>query len=471
MRSGRAISADAWQPSVAGAIPAWFRPHLGAAAVLVVAATAGLAVALGQQSPILLAYVAALAFVLPVLAGRPELMLALVVGLCVVAVGPFAGTAEGGAFQPSSIRLPLLIATSTAVLLFVRRGLGLPAAAAFLYTSLLLYLAVGIPFSPDPAGGTEYLLKLCVPLVVAGAIASLRSYGVRFAEVLGLGALGVTLVADYGMLAVGAGYYVQSGTETLRFGGLSASGPSTGFVLSLLGVFALLVWLSNDRRLALLLWAACFPILLVTLTRSGIAAWLVGSVTALLIAKRIKLTVLIISVAVAVLAGNATLADRSTEGGGGWGAVIASVREHGLSGINSTGRSDLWSENIRHFTAHPVAGNGLGAAEYYTRNLTSGVLGQAHSEYLTLLVGGGLVAFALWIMTWFVLARSVWFGPGRLAVSCLAAFALLAAVDNPIEDYAQAGAMIGIALGWGLARNASESAAGADALPIEPIRI
>jgi O-antigen ligase len=462
------MAADARQPTAGGAIPASIRPHLGTAAVVVVAASAGLAVALGQESPILLAYVAALAFFLPVLAGRPELMLALVVGLCVVAVGPFASTAEGGAFQPSSIRLPLLIATSTAVLLLVRRGSGLPPAAVFLYSSFLLYLAVGIPFSPDPAGGVEYLLKLCVPLFVAGAIASLRSYGVRFAEVLALGALGITLVVDYAMLAVGAGYYVQSGTETLRFGGLSASGPSTGFVLSLLGVFALVVWLSSNRRLALVLWAACFPILVVTLTRSGIAAWLVGSMTALLIARRMKLAVLLATVAIAALAGNATLADRSTEQGGGWGAVITSVREHGLSGINSTGRSDLWSENVRHFTQHPLAGNGLGAAEYYTRNLTSDVLGQAHSEYLTLLVGGGLVAVALWIMAWIVLARSVWLGPGKLAVSCLVAFAFLAAVDNPIEDYAQAGAMIGIALGWALARNASKSQVGEDAGQIQP---
>jgi O-antigen ligase len=454
MRSHRPIAADAWRAPTTGALSARMRPHLGAAAVVGVAASAGFAVAHGQESGLLVAYVAALAFLLPVLAGRPELLLALVVGLCVAAVGPFAGTSGGGAFQPSSIRLPLLIAASATVLLLRRRGSGLPAAAVFLYSALLLFLVAGIPFSPDPPGGAEYVLKLCVPLAVAGAIASLGSYGVRFAEVLGLGALAVTLLVDYGMLAVGAGYYVQDGTDILRFGGLSSSGPSTGFVLSLLGVLSLVVWLSSHRRLGLVLWAASFPILIITLTRSGIAAWLVGSIAALLIAKRLKLALLFVVVVIVALLGNNTLADRSTQQGGGWTAVIASVKENGVSGINTTGRTDLWSENIRHFAAHPLAGNGVGAAEYYTRRLTSGVLGQAHSEYLTLLVSGGLVALSLWILTWVALARTVWLGAGRLAVSCLIAYALLAAVDSPIEDYAQGGALMGIALGWALAMNA-----------------
>ena len=461
------IAAAAWRAPIAGAIDERIRANLGAAVVVGVAASAGFAVAYGKESGLLLAYVAAMVFVIPVLAGRSELMLALAVAVSVVAVGPFSTPAGGGLLHPSSIRLPLLLAASAAVLL-LHRGSRLPPAAVFLYSSLLLFLVVGIPFSPDPSGGTEYLLKLCVPLAVAGAIASLGSYGVRFAEVLGLGVLGITVLVDYGMLAIGAGYYLQDGTEILRFGGLSSSGPSTGFVLSLLGVFSLVVWLSTNRFFALLLWAGSFPILLVTLTRSGIGAWLVGSIVALLIAKRIKFTLVFITIFVVILLGNNTLADRSGEEGGGWSAVIASVKEHGISGINTTGRTDLWNENTQHFAAHPLAGNGLGAAEYYTRRLTGDVLGQAHSEYLTLLVGGGLVALSLWIMTWIVLARSVWFSAGRLAVSCLIAYMLLAAVDSPIENYSQGGAMVGIALGWALARNAPGSQVEEHAPQIQP---
>jgi O-Antigen ligase len=437
-------------------LPARMRPHLLTAGALVIAASAGFAVAQGQGNGFLLAYVAAMLFVLPILAGRPEFLLALVVGLCVVAVGPFARAEGSGLLEPSSVRLPLLIAASAAALLFRRGPTGIPAPAVLTYSSLLLFLAVGIPFSPDPSLGIQYLLKLCVPLAVAGAIASLGSYGVRFAEVIGLGALGVTLLVDYAMFAVGAGYYAPEGTDLMRFGGLSSSGPSTGFVLSLLGVFSLVLWLQSNRRIALILWAASFPILLVTFTRSGIAAWLIGSVAALLIARRIRLTVLFITIAVVVLLGNTTLADRSsTEEGGGWGAVITSIRDQGLSGINTTGRTGLWDENIRHFAEHPLAGNGIGASEYYTMRLTSGVLGQVHSEYLALLVGGGVVALSLWILSWIILARSVWLGPGKLAVSCIIAYALLAAVDSPISNYPQGGAMMGIALGWALAMSAA----------------
>lgn len=446
-----AMAATAWQTQEA--LPGRIRTHLLAAGVLVTAASAGVAVAHGQGNGFLLAYVAAMVFMLPVLAGRPELLIALVVALCVVAVGPLAGTEGEGLLDASSVRLPLLIAASAAVLL-LRGGPRLSLPAALLYSSLLLFLAVGIPFSPDPSAGIEYLLKLCVPLAVAGAIASLGSYGVAFAENLGMAALGVTLLVDYGMLAVGAGYYAPEGTDLMRFGGLSSSGPSTGFVLSLLGVFSLVLWLRSNRLLPLVLWGTSFPILLVTFTRSGIAAWLVGSITALLIARRFRLTVVFVTIAVVVLLGNTTLAERSTtEEGGGWGAVITSVRERGLSGINTTGRTDLWDENIRRVSEHPLAGNGLGAAEYYTQRLTGGVLGQAHSEYLTLLVGGGVVALSLWILAWIVVARSVWLGAGRLAVSCIVAYALLAAVDSPISNYAQGGAMIGIALGWALATN------------------
>jgi O-antigen ligase len=462
-----ALAAGTWQTQKA--LPARIRPHLLAAGVLVTAASAGLAVAHGQGNGFLLAYVAAMLFMLPVLAGRPELLIALVVALCVVAVGPLASAEGSGILHPASARLPLLIAASAAVLL-LHRGPRLPVLAVLLYSSLLLFLAVGIPFSPDPSAGIEYLLKLCVPLGVAGAIASLGSDGVGFAETLGLGALGVTLLVDYGMLAVGAGYYAHEGTELLRFGGLSGSGPSTGFVLSLLGVFSLVLWLRSNRLLPLILWGASFPILLVTFTRSGIAAWLIGSMTALLIARRTRFMIVFIITAVVVLLGNSALADRSTEEGGGWGAVITSIRERGFAGINTTGRADLWDENIQRIAEHPLAGSGLGAAEYYTERLTSGVLGQAHSEYLTLLVGGGVVALSLWILTWIVLARSVWLGAGRLAVSCIVSYALLAAVDSPISNYAQGGAMIGIALGWALATNALESQVDGDSGRIEARR-
>jgi O-antigen ligase len=473
MSSSNASRSVAWaarETSMAAAIPARIRPHLAAvAAVLALATSAGFAVAHGQQSKVFLAYAGLMVFVLPVVAGRSDLVLALVLALSIVAIGPFSNAGGGGGLHTSSMRLPLLLAASGAVLLAFR-GPRLPRGAVFFYSALLMCLIVGLPFSPDPSGGAQYLLKLCVPLAVAAAIATLGSYGVAFAELLGLAALGATLVVDYVMVLLGAGYYGEEG-EPARFGGLAASGPSTGFVLSLLGVFALVVWLSNGRLLALVLWAASFPLLLVTLTRSGIAAWLVGSMAALLIAKRLKLAFLFTVVAVAVLAGNSTLADRSLpEQSGGWGAVIASVEKHGFSGISTTGRSNLWDEMLRRFSDHPLAGNGLGAAAYYAKSITSGAIEQAHSEYLTLLVDGGLVALCLWIVTWAVLARSVWLGAGRLAVSCIVAYAVLAAVDSPISDYAQGGAMIGIALGWALARNAPEFNADDEPGAISPPR-
>lgn len=441
---------------MSGAIYARARSPLWAIGLVAIAGSAGFAIAQGQGIGLLLGLLVVLLFGLPLVAGRPEWVLAVVLAASVVAVGPFADGTGDGYFRLSSIRLPLLLVASAAVLL-VGRDSPLPRRAVLLYSGLLLFLAVGLPLSPDPPGGAEYLLKLCVPLAVAGAIASLGLRGARFAEMLGLGVLGATLLVDYAMLAVGAGYYLPGGTDELRFGGLTGSGPSTGFVLSLLGVFSLVLWLSNNRLLPLSLWIASFPLLLATLTRSAIAAWLLGSLMALLIAKRLKLTAVFAVVATAVVLGNATLANRSIPGQeGGWNAVIASIQERGVSGISTTGRANLWDEMILRFKEHPLAGDGLGAAQYYSKRITDGEVEQAHSEYLTLLVGGGLIALSLWMMTWIVLARTVWRGGERLAVSAVIAYALLAAVDSPVENYAQGGAMVGIVLGWALARNEPE---------------
>lgn len=419
--------------------------------MVAVSLVTGYAATQGSASRGLLALGALAVLAMPIVTGRPEYLLIGVAIVAPIAIGPFSETAGSGLLRASSLRLPVLLLASL-IVLARRRRIALPPSALVAYGTLVAYLSAGLPLSESSSEGLRYVLKLLVPFAIAAAVASMGADGQRFAKGASMVLLGVTLSVDYGMLAFGRGYYGEPGAA-LRFGGISGSGPSTGFLLALLGVFALIIWLREGDRRALVLWGACFPILLATLTRTSIAAWLLGSMVALGIARRRQLLLAVaLGSGAAVIASGSLAARFLSSGQGGWGGVLSSVQSRGLSGISTTGRSALWHLMIQKFKEAPVVGHGAGSPAVFVSDLTHGVLKQPHSEYLSLLVAGGFIGLGLWLLSWWLVSREILRNENRIAISCLAVYALLASVDSPIENYAQGGLAIGLIVGWAFSR-------------------
>ncbi len=372
------------------------------------------------------------------------LLLAAIV-LSPIAVGPLANDGTAGGSGASSLRLVVVLVASAAVLLRSRsEAFSRPALVSF--GGLVIWLMAGLPFSPSPPDGARYVAKLLLPVVLTSALVALEWRGVRIAETLGIWLLVGTLSVDGALLVTGQGYYSFEGHR--RFGGLSGSGPGSAFVISLLAILVLLVWVRTGRRLAFWSWAGALPILAATLTRSGLAVWFVGSALVLALSGRKRPALVLLAPAVALVVLNASVAGRFLHShGGSWGSLLAALAHGRTSAIDTTGRSQLWAEMVRRFHEAPLTGHGAGSADVYTAQFTSGVLRQPHSEYLSLLVSGGVVALALWLAFLVDVLRAAWrcFRP---SVGIPVAYALLAAVDNPVENYAQAGIPFAIALAW-----------------------
>jgi O-antigen ligase len=136
-----------------------------------------------------------------------------------------------------------------------------------------------------------------------------------------------------------------------------------------------------------------------------------------------------------------------------WQTIAATVQSQGVQGLNTQGRTEVWGFLAQQYHEHPIAGNGVGTSEaVLASSPTFGGLSQAHSDYMAVLVNGGLIALGLWLVSFGGLA--VRFarlgGVAAPAAAAVVLYLLVAITDNAIEMYAYLGiplaALVAIAL-------------------------
>jgi hypothetical protein len=354
-----------------------------------------------------------------------------------------------GGWGVSSLRLALIIGAVTALLAL--RGLpGRLIAMEQVYILGLGWMVLTLSYSPDVLGGMRFISKMAVLLFAwLGFTWLTRIYGTERLWTLLLVTLGGTLAVDYALFLGGFGFLGSTGVS--RFAGI-AGAPSSGAVsLGVFAVAALYRRFTTGSRLALALYVASAPLIFLSVTRIALAAFLIGSfVLAVRLGRHVQAIVtvalvLVVAVSYAPLRQRMAPSARTTS----WTSIFHSVQANGFSGVNTEGRNKLWAALWAEFKRSPIVGSGAGDSERVVGQLTSDGIVQAHSDYLALLVNGGLVALALWAVSlgglWLRLLRIG--GAATPAAAALTMYFVVAITDNSIEMYANVGVPIAALIG------------------------
>lgn len=189
---------------------------------------------------------------------------------------------------------------------------------------------------------------------------------------------GIYLIITYASHPPEDGYY-------LRLHGLGrADNPVQAALLYGLAIIAIAFTnISVPKRLA----AASIPLAVILLTQSRgplLALLVTLSILVILRARRKILTAILLSTVLL---------------GGIFAASIALQDTH-IMMRKTNGRSEIWQSAITKIKESPVIGYGLANKTYYTYSKFNGAqesVGHAHSIYLSTLIQGGLIGFALLI--------------------------------------------------------------------------
>lgn len=389
-----------------------------------------------------------IAALLPLVVLAPDRVFELAVLTTPIGIWVFT-TSDSEAIRPSSLRLPAIVACAALVMLRNRARLTQLKPALIVYSLLLSWLAIRTMNSPSTLEGLRYVAKAAVPVAVLFALIGLcQAKSRNVAAILLAIMLSASLIADYAMLAVG--YHPSTEPTAYRFAGFAGAAVPTGFALSLLAVSALAYSVHSRSRVFLGLYVASLPIVLLTYSRLATAAWLFGSLAVLALAHARPVAYVPLLAGFVLVVASQTLASRSLPetSSGGWGVVIANVENHGVTAINTTGRTPVWSALWNSARHSVLIGNGTGASAIIVADVTGSSANGNYSDYLGLLVDGGAVALALWVSFLLLLGRALYrLGPtAKTAIGILFAYAILATTDSPITNYAQGGTLVGVGL-------------------------
>jgi O-antigen ligase len=346
-----------------------------------------------------------------------------------------------GGFDVASLRIGILIVVG-GTLLGTR---GLPRKIVWqekAYLILIGWLLVTLTFSPNIFGGLRYTAKVAVLLITWISFSwVIRKYGKTLVINILLLTLALQLLCDYALLGAGLGYLNVGGA--VRFGGLAAAPASAAMSVAVLGLVALYVWFDQRRYYALALYLLSWGPVVFSITRIAIGGFLIASVSLAVLMGRRRQAFTILFLIIVVTFSYAPLRERMAFGSASqsWQSVFSTVQSHGVSGINTEGRLKLWAPLMEQFKQDPVLGNGVGDSEVISSAITHEYIVQAHSDYLAMLVNGGLIAGLLWLISLGGLAVRFMRTRGltSLAAAGIILYFTTAITDNAVEMYAELG--------------------------------
>jgi len=364
-----------------------------------------------------------------------------------------------GGFDVASLRLAILIIAGGTLL-----GLrGLPRRLIWqekMYVALIVWLLGTLTFSPNVLGGIRYTAKIAV-LIVAWItfLWLVRKYGQEAILRILLITLALLLICDYTILAAGLGYLYVGGA--FRFGGLAAAPASGALSVAALALVALYTWLDKRKYYALILYLLAWGPIIFSITRIAIIGFLITSVLLAILMGRQRQAVTILLIISIVTISYAPLRERMSFGSSSqsWQSVLTAFQNHGVSAINTEGRLTLWTPLIAQFKLSPVLGSGAGTSETIASTITHEFIEQAHSDYLAILVDGGLIAGSLWLLSLGGLAVRFMRrrGLASLAASGIVLYFITAITDNAVEMYAQLGIPLAMLIALAFSQETSAS--------------
>lgn len=429
---------------------------VGPAAVAAACVIAGVAASRGSLA-IVVALVIVIAGVAAVAFGSEYVLVLLVasapIGLEQATAGKRTLLPDLGGWGVSSLRLGILLAASLG--LIALRGLTRRLnVEEFAYLGLVVYLTIALAVSPAVFEGVRFVAKIAVVLLAWLAFGwVVRRFGEDFVWKLLLGTLAFAIVADVAMLALGAGY--QRGLDFAnRFGGITGAPAAGSLCVGLLALVALYRWLERRQKLALALYLAAWVPIFASLTRTSVVAFGAGSVLLTILLGRIGQAVAIVALLGVVTFTYTPLRERTAWGetSHSWKSIAHSIEVSGTANLNTGGRETLWKPLWRQWHEHPIAGSGTGASAKALAATTDDNVTQAHSDYLALLVNGGVIALALWLLALgglfvrFAVAR----GAASVAAAGILVYLIAAITDNSIEMYANVGIPLALLIAVGL---------------------
>ena len=457
----------------AGAIATRY-DHLPWLGVVLISAYAGRELAQSPSPEILIVLALILTLVLATMAIGTEYALAALlvtapIGLEQITHNQRTILPAFGGFALSSFRLGALLAAVAGLLALkgLPRRLTTPERV---YLVLVGWLALMLAVSPNLMEGLRFTAKVAaLPAAWIGFEWMIRRFGTQSVWTLLRLALIGTIAVDVVLYAAGLEIH-ETPFSPERFGGIAGSPASGALSLALLALVALYRWFKWREWSSLILYMAAWVFVFLSVTRIALAAFFVAScVLAALMGRRQQALVIAIAI-LAVTFSYAPLRERMAWGDAArsWSDIYESYQQHGTANLNLEGRLVLWQPLWDEFTEHPLTGSGPGAStEVLNRAARESIISggpsadttsQAHSDYLALLVNGGVIALGLWLAGLIgLIARFVrGTGAAPIAVAGLVLYLIAAITDNSIEMYANVGIPLGAIIALGFVTSRSE---------------
>lgn len=347
-----------------------------------------------------------------------------------------------GGWAVSSLRLGLLLAATVGILAV--KGLPRrPNVQEIAYAALVLYLTAALAVSPDVFNGVRFTAKIAVIGLAWFAFGWIvRRWSEELVWRLLLWTLAFAIAADVLMAALGLGYR-EGDDYAERFGGITGSPAAASLCVGVLAMPALYLWLRSRHKVALALYLLAWIPIFISLTRISIAAFIAGSVLMPILMGRARYAVIVLVLLGGLTLSYAPLRERTAWGASArsWDAIVQTIETSGTANLNTGGRENLWRPLWREWHEHPAFGSGTGASAEVLARSTNDAVTQAHSDYLALLVNGGVFALGLWLFALLGLVVRFVRRGGRACVAAagIVMYLIAAITDNSIEMYAAVG--------------------------------
>jgi O-antigen ligase len=334
------------------------------------------------------------------------------------------------------IKLGAIAGMAAAASLFFLRNGGRPVSTRTVpWLLLLTYLCVTAAYSPTPLLSFVYALSLAIGLLFTGYL--VESYGAETT-------VGILLVAGFMIIVPSIAVYLVApslvsmhGWTGDNFGnidrlrGFTQSGNAIGGIAALCLLLLLLFPAGLRRLTGRILFFPVMGVLtgltVLCLILSNHRAGLGAAATAALMYYTLRraATIKLMALALAASIGAAVFAFYSDE-------ILSLLSRSGNASeiATVTGRSQIWSVVLEYWQSRPIFGYGYSASLHFLPNdpRLFGVAAHAHDVYLELLLSGGVIALALFLLalgfTLFPLRK------GMLRPSCLLVYFLMRGITE-----------------------------------------
>lgn len=293
-----------------------------------------------------------------------------------------------------AVRLLVLEVFCLIGLLFICKRKPQWTAASAVYAVFILWLVIGLAYSPAPGYGFRVILKYLYPLLIM----LFASSAVRDTEVFLKAGLGARMVA---LIALVVAFIPM--LEGTLFPGVFWYGTARAINFISICTFSLALFYYTDEKKKNLLYAILFMIpCFIWVFRTSIMGSLVAIMAFYFIKYRMRSLPIIVSIVIAGVMAvffipslhQKMFKDSSTN--------IDQFKSGSVSmdDVNTNARSAMWEHlEKRFYQGHKITGSGTGSVQHYMyNNFIFGGLKVPHSDFVQMRCDNGLIGLVLYTM-------------------------------------------------------------------------